>query len=155
MPRGEGRPDRGETSNTQTPQIIEPVGPLPAGSISASGSAATNYANITRSMYQDWLERFYPHQKQLLEQTQNGELLTQQLGRVDENFASAQQSATLASTNKLARFGVQADASSNDQAKMSLASVTAKNSLRENEQDRALSVLSGGARGKLSQMNVG
>lgn len=157
MPR-EGESQWNKPTTTETPQIVAPVTPLPSwtiGSISASGSAATNYANITRSMYQDWLERFYPHQKQLLEQTQNGELLTQQLGRVDENFASAQQSATLANTNKMARFGVQADASSNDQAKMSLASVTAKNSLRENEQDRALSVLSGGARGKLSQMNVG
>lgn len=157
MPR-EGERPFSKPATTETPQIVAPVTPLPAGTlgpISASGSAATNYANITRSMYQDWLERFYPHQKQLLEQTQNGELLTQQLGRVDENFASAQQSATLANTNKLARFGVQADASSNDQAKMSLTSVTAKNSLRENEQDRALSVLSGGARGKLSQMNVG
>nr|MBF4391677.1 hypothetical protein [Vibrio anguillarum] len=65
-------------------------------SVHVSGSAAQNYANITNAMYQDWLERFYPQQKQLLEQTQNGELLTQQLGRVGANFSSAQQSARLA-----------------------------------------------------------
>ncbi|EOW9224939.1 hypothetical protein ACN26P_003471 [Vibrio cholerae] len=124
-------------------------------SVYVSGSAQNNYANITNAMYQDWLERFYPQQKQLLEQTQNGELLKQQLGRVDENFASAQKSATLANANQMARFGVKAEANPNDQARLSLANVTTKNSLRENEQERAMSVLSGGAKGKLSQLNVG
>ncbi|HIH0873018.1 TPA: hypothetical protein ACYHTB_000476 [Vibrio cholerae] len=124
-------------------------------SVYVTGSAQNNYANITNAMYQDWLERFYPQQKQLLEQTQNGELLKQQLGRVDENFASAQKSATLANTNQMARFGVKAEANPNDQARLSLANVTTKNSLRENEQERAMSVLSGGAKGKLSQLNVG
>lgn len=121
----------------------------------SSGIAANNFANITNAMYQDWLERFYPQQKQLLEQTQNGELLKQQLGRVDGNFASAQKSATLANANQMARFGVKAEANPNDQARLSLANVTTKNSLRENEQERAMSVLSGGAKGKLSQLNVG
>ncbi|MCS0351545.1 hypothetical protein ND920_07885 [Vibrio ordalii] len=124
-------------------------------SVHVSGSAAQNYANITNAMYQDWLERFYPQQKQLLEQTQNGELLTQQLGRVGANFSSAQQSARLANVNQMARFGVQADTNPNDEAKLSLAQVTAKNSLRENEQGRAMSVLSGGAKDKLSQLKVG
>ncbi len=55
-------------------------------SVNVSGSAANNYANITHAMYQDWLERFYPQQKQLLEQTQNGELLTQQLGAWEPIF---------------------------------------------------------------------
>ncbi|HDY7440400.1 TPA: hypothetical protein RQJ37_001517 [Vibrio vulnificus] len=136
-------------------------GSLPIGAsvsprtISLSGSAAGNYAAITNAMYEDWLERFYPQQKELLEQTQNGELLTQQLGRVDENFASAQKSASLANVNQMARFGVQSQADQNEQAQMSLAKVTTKNSLRENEKDRAMSVLSGGGRGKLSQINVG
>lgn len=124
-------------------------------SVHVSGSAAQNYANITNAMYQDWLERFYPQQKQLLEQTQNGELLTQQLGRVGANFSSAQQSARLANVNQMARFGVQADTNPNDDAKLSLAQVTAKNSLRENEQERAMSVLSGGAKDKLLQLKVG
>lgn len=124
-------------------------------SVSISGSAANNYANLTNAMYQDWLTRFYPQQKQLLEQTQNGELLQQQLGRVDENFASAQKSASLANVNQMARFGVAAQADQNEQAKMSLANVTAKNSLREHEQERSMSVLSGGSRGQMSQMKVG
>ncbi|EOW9282280.1 hypothetical protein [Vibrio cholerae] len=123
--------------------------------VNVSGSAANNYANITHAMYQDWLERFYPQQKQLLEQTQNGELLTQQLGRVGANFSSAQQSARLANVNQMARFGIGVDTNSNDDAKLSLAQVTAKNSLRENEQERAMNVLSGGAKGKLSQLKVG
>lgn len=55
----------------------------------------------------------------------------------------------------MARFGVGVDTNSNDDAKLSLAQVTAKNSLRENEQERAMSVLSGGAKGKLSQLKVG
>lgn len=140
-----------------------PTKPTP-GSVSSTGtltlatgknSASNNYANITNAMYEDWLERFYPQQKELLEQTQNGELLTQQLGRVDENFASAQKSASLANVNQMARFGVQSQADQNEQAQMSLAKVTTKNSLRENEKDRAMSVLSGGGRGKLSQLNVG
>lgn len=117
--------------------------------------ASENYAKLTNAMYQDWVERFYPQQKELLEQAQNGELLTQQLGRVDDNFASAQKSASLANVNQMARFGVQSQTEPNEQAKMSLAKVTTKNSLRENEKDRAMSVLSGGGRGKLSQLNVG
>ncbi|WGY45930.1 hypothetical protein J0X00_05880 [Vibrio sp. ABG19] len=126
-----------------------------SGNISVSNSAENNYAAVTNQQYQDWLTRFYPQQKQLLDQTQSGELLDQQLARVDDNFSSAQNSATLANVNQMGRYGVQATDDENNQAKTSLAAVTAKNSLRENEQDRAMSVLSGSPRGALAQMNVG
>lgn len=126
-----------------------------SGNISVSNSAENNYAAITNQQYQDWLTRFYPEQKELLRQTQSGELLDQQLARVDDNFASAQNSATLANVNQMGRYGVQAGTDENQQAKMSLAAVTSKNGLRENEEERAMSVLSGSSRGSLAQMNVG
>lgn len=126
-----------------------------SGNISVSNSAENNYAALTNQQYQDWITRFYPQQKQLMEQTLSGELLNQQLARVDDNFASSQASATQANVNQMGRYGVQAGTDENQQAKMSLAAVTSKNGLRENEEERAMSVLSGSSRGSLAQMNVG
>ncbi|WP_277207065.1 hypothetical protein [Vibrio misgurnus] len=123
--------------------------------ISVSGSAANNYAAITNAMYQDWLTRFYPQQQQLLTQTQNGQLLKEQLNRVEANFASAQQGAQQADLNQLARYGVQATTNPNFQTRQSLAQITTKNSLRDNEQERAMSVLSGGGKNPLSQLKLG
>lgn len=124
------------------------------GQISISSKAATNYANVTRAQYDDWLERFYPRQKELMESTQTGALLKEQLARVDDNFASANQSAQIASNNQMARYGLAASEDSTSQAKSSLANVVSKNSLRENEKERALSVLSGSGKSNLSQLEV-
>lgn len=122
--------------------------------IKVSGKAATNYANITRAQYDDWLERFYPKQKELMESTQTGALLKEQLARVDENFDSANQAAQVANNNQLARYGIAASQDSSAQAKGALANVTSKNSLREYEKDRSMSVLSGSGKSNLSQLEV-
>ena len=57
------------------------------------GYAADTFAQITRESYQDWKDRFYPKQKELMELATNGKLLQEQLGRVDENNANALRSA--------------------------------------------------------------
>lgn len=124
------------------------------GQITVSGKAATNYANITRAQYDDWLERFYPKQKELMESTQTGALLKEQLARVDENFDSANQAAQVANNNQLARYGIAASQDLSAQAKGALANVTSKNSLREYEKDRSMSVLSGSGKSNLSQLEV-
>ena len=38
------------------------------------GIAADTYANLTRQMYDDWEQRFYPKQKELLEKASTGQL---------------------------------------------------------------------------------
>ena len=122
--------------------------------IFATGKAANNHAKITRAMYDDWLARFYPQQKELLEKTQNGELLKEQLSRVDGNFESSTQAAQQATQNQMGRFGLSAKEDPNSQSQMALAQATSKNSLREHEKDRAMSVLSGSGKSNLSQLEV-
>lgn len=134
------------TSSTETEKY--------SGQIGVSGKAAKNYANVTRAQYDDWLERFYPKQKELMESTQTGTLLKEQLARVDENFDSANQAAQVANNNQLARYGIAGSQDSSAQAKGALANVTSKNSLREYEKDRSMSVLSGSGKSNLSQLEV-
>ena len=43
------------------------------------GIAADTYADLTRKMYEDWENRFYPKQKELLEKASSGQLATEQL----------------------------------------------------------------------------
>ncbi|MFG0448305.1 hypothetical protein [Vibrio sp. YQ_11] len=138
----------GKLISTTTSDVSAP------GQISVSSKAATNYANVTRAQYDDWLERFYPRQKELMDSTQTGALLKEQLARVDDNFDSANEAAQVANSNQLARYGLAASQDSTAQAKSSLANVTSKNSLRENEKERALSVLSGSGKSNLSQLEV-
>ncbi|MBL0487397.1 hypothetical protein JD511_20835, partial [Aeromonas caviae] len=70
------------------------------------GYAADTYAKITREQYQDWKTRFYPKQQELMELATNGQLLREQLGRVDENNANALRSAQQATANRNARMGL-------------------------------------------------
>lgn len=162
--RGQERVQGNSTNSTSASSegmsnLMDFVGAMPlstgsAGQISVSSKAATNYANVTRAQYDDWLERFYPKQKELMESTQTGALLKEQLARVDDNFDSANEAAQVANSNQLARYGLAASQDSTAQAKSSLANVASKNSLRENEKERALSVLSGSGKSNLSQLEV-
>ncbi|MPX91444.1 hypothetical protein [Salinivibrio sp. VYel1] len=111
------------------------------------GIAADRYASITRQQYDDWYRRFYPEQKKLMEQSQSGELLSEQLGRVDENVDSAAQAAEAGQTNRMARYGVTAEEDPNQDAKLALSKVSAKNGLRTYERDRSMKTLSGSSMG--------
>ncbi|MGL5264673.1 MAG: hypothetical protein ACRC9E_00295, partial [Plesiomonas shigelloides] len=70
------------------------------------GWASDTYARLTREQYQDWLTRFYPKQKELMQLATNGQLLTQQLGRVEQNNANSLRAAQQATANRNARMGV-------------------------------------------------
>ncbi|MEI8611584.1 hypothetical protein P4S70_23055 [Enterovibrio sp. Hal110] len=111
------------------------------------GIAADTYATISREMFDDWQRRFYPKQKELMEKSQSGELLNEQLGRVDANAASSMRAASLGEANSLARYGVTGEKDNNRQAQLSLATVSAKNGLRDHERDRSMKTLSGAGLG--------
>lgn len=119
-----------------------------------NGKAADTYAAITREQFDNWLTTFYPKQKELLEKTQSGELLQEQLGRVDSNMAGSMRAATQAQENQMGRYGVKAESDPNQDAKQALANTTARNSLREYEQERSLSVLAGANANAMQQMEV-
>jgi hypothetical protein len=107
------------------------------------GIAADTYADITRQQYDDWYSRFYPKQQELLEKTQSGALLNEQLARVDSNASSSLSAAQQGESNKMARYGVTASQDSGQSAKLALSNAATKNNLRDYEQDRSMSVLSG------------
>ena len=111
------------------------------------GIAADRYAELTRQNYDDWLKRFYPSQKRLLEESQNGVLLNEQLSRVDSVAKQSMAGANLADANRMARYAVAPGQDTNRQANMALSVAKAKNSLREHERDRSLKALSGGTTG--------
>ena len=107
------------------------------------GVASDTYAQITREQYDDWYERYYPKQQQLLEDTQSGKLLEEQLERVDENYDSSVAASQTAVNNQMARYGLSSAEDSSSNAETALAKVGAKNSLRDYEKERSMSVLSG------------
>ena len=110
------------------------------------GYAADTYAKITREQYQDWKTRFYPKQQELMELATNGQLLREQLGRVDENNANALRSAQQATANRNARMGVATTTNANDNSSSlntSLAVAAAKNGTRSAAEERNLSILAG------------
>ncbi|MGF1727080.1 hypothetical protein [Photobacterium nomapromontoriensis] len=119
------------------------------------GIAADTYAELTRAMYDDWYERFYPKQKELLEKASSGVLAQEQLTRVDENMQSSMRAATQSNANNMARFGLSAEDSESNAARQALGVAGAKNAVREHEQDRSMSILSGANMGLRDQMNVG
>lgn len=108
------------------------------------GYAADTFAQITRESYQDWKDRFYPKQKELMELATNGKLLQEQLGRVDENNANALRSAQQATANRNARMGVSNNANDNSQGlRAALMTAGTENGLREQEQARQMGILTG------------
>ena len=110
------------------------------------GYAADTYAKITREQYQDWKTRFYPKQQELMELATNGQLLREQLGRVDENNANALRSAQQATANRNARMGVATTTNANDNSSSlntSLAVAAAENGTRRAAEERNLSILAG------------
>ena len=122
------------------------------------GYAADTYAKITREQYQDWKARFYPKQQELMELANNGQLLREQLGRVDENNANALRSAQQATANRNARMGLGTSSNANDNSqglRMALMTAGAENGLREQEQARQMGILTGADAGLREAIKTG
>ncbi|ATY81317.1 hypothetical protein CVS42_11055 [Aeromonas veronii] len=120
------------------------------------GYAADTFAQITRESYQDWKNRFYPKQKELMELATNGKLLQEQLGRVDENNANALRSAQQATANRNARMGVSNNANDNSQGlRAALMTAGTENGLREQEQARQMGILTGADAGLREAIKTG
>ncbi|BBR39393.1 hypothetical protein WP3W19E03_19180 [Aeromonas veronii] len=120
------------------------------------GYAADTFAQITRESYQDWKNRFYPKQKELMELATNGKLLQEQLGRVDENNANALRSAQQATANRNARMGVSSNANDNSQGlRAALMTAGTENGLREQEQARQMGILTGADAGLREAIKTG
>ncbi|MGQ4604078.1 hypothetical protein [Aeromonas veronii] len=120
------------------------------------GYAADTFAQITRESYQDWKNRFYPKQKELMELATNGQLLQEQLGRVDENNANALRSAQQATANRNARMGVSNNVNDNSQGlRAALMTAGTENGLREQEQARQMGILTGADAGLREAIKTG
>lgn len=120
------------------------------------GYAADTYAQITRESYQDWKDRFYPKQKELMELATNDKLLQEQLGRVDENNANALRSAQQATANRNARMGVSSNTNDNSQGlRAALMTAGTENGLREQEQARQMGILTGADAGLREAIKTG
>lgn len=110
------------------------------------GWASDTYARLTREQYQDWLTRFYPKQKELMQLATNGQLLTQQLSRVEQNNANSLRAAQQATANRNARMGVAPAQNPQDNSqslRMALMTAGTENGLREQEKNRQLGILTG------------
>ncbi|HDX8434520.1 TPA: hypothetical protein RQN11_000005 [Aeromonas dhakensis] len=122
------------------------------------GYAADKFAQITRDSYQDWETRFYPKQKELMELATNGQLLRDQLGRVDQNNQNSLAAAKQATDNRMARMGVSPSQGANDNShglRMALMNAGTENGLREQEQSRQMGILTGADAGLREAIKTG
>ncbi|WP_435130938.1 hypothetical protein [Plesiomonas shigelloides] len=122
------------------------------------GWASDTYARLTREQYQDWLARFYPKQKELMQLATNGQLLTQQLGRVEQNNANSLRAAQQATANRNARMGVAPAQNPQDNSqslRMALMTAGTENGLREQEKNRQLGILTGADAGLREAIKAG
>lgn len=122
------------------------------------GYAADKFAQITRDSYQDWEARFYPKQKELMELATNGQLLRDQLGRVDQNNQNALAAAKQATDNRMGRMGVSSSQGANDNSqglRMALMTAGTENGLREQEQSRQMGILTGADAGLREAIKTG
>ncbi len=111
------------------------------------GIAADTYARITREMYNDWLTRFYPRQKVLMDTVQTGALLDAQLARTGETTQGALRAAQTGEANRLARYGLSSSPDTDREGKLALSGVAARNGLRDHARARSLRILSGAGQG--------
>ena len=119
------------------------------------GYASDTYASIIRDLYDDWKNRFYPKQQELMDLATSGELMKNQLARVDATTANSVNNAQVAQNNTMARMGVSTATDGNDNSlglKASLATASAKNGARSAEQERQINILSGANAGLKSAL---
>ena len=122
------------------------------------GWASDTYARLTREQYQDWLTRFYPKQKELMQLATNGQLLTQQLGRVEQNNANSLRAVQQATANRNARMGVAPAQNPQDNSqslRMALMTAGTETGLREQEKNRQLGILTGADAGLREAIKAG
>ncbi|WP_447875200.1 hypothetical protein [Serratia fonticola] len=122
------------------------------------GQAADTYARLIREQYDDWYNRFYPKQKELMELSTSGQLMNNQLARADANTQQALNTAQVGQQNQMARYGVAQNQTAGDNSlglRSALATAGAKNGIREGEQDRQMNILTGGSASLRQQMNIG
>jgi len=122
------------------------------------GWASDKFADITRKQYDDWLTRFYPKQKELMEQATSGQLLRDQLGRVEQNNTNALVSAQQATANRNGRMGVAASTNPQDNSqglRMALMTAGTENGLREQEKERQMGILTGAGAGLREAIKAG
>lgn len=122
------------------------------------GWASDTFSRLTREQYQNWLTRFYPKQKELMNLATNGQLLTQQLGRVEENNANSLRAAQQATANRNARMGVatqQNPQDNNQNLRMALMTAGTENGLRDQEKDRQIGILTGADAGLREAIKAG
>lgn len=122
------------------------------------GWASDTFAKITREQYQDWLTRFYPKQKELMGLATSGQLLREQLGRVEGNNVNALRTAQRATANRNARMGVTTSTNPQDNSqglRMALMTAGTENGLREQEKERQIGILTGADAGLRDAIKTG
>ncbi|HHQ4786428.1 hypothetical protein ACSZND_00045 [Aeromonas hydrophila] len=122
------------------------------------GWASDTFAKITREQYQDWLTRFYPKQKELMGLATSGQLLREQLGRVEGNNVNALRAAQQATANRNARMGVTTSTNPQDNSqglRMALITAGTENGLREQEKERQIGILTGADAGLRDAIKTG
>lgn len=122
------------------------------------GWASDTFAKITREQYQDWLTRFYPKQKELMGLATSGQLLREQLGRVEGNNVNALRAAQQATANRNARMGVATSTNPQDNSqglRMALMTAGTENGLREQEKERQMGILTGADAGLRDAIKTG
>lgn len=122
------------------------------------GWASDTFSRLTREQYQNWLTRFYPKQKELMNLATNGQLLTQQLGRVEENNANSLRAAQQATANRNARMGVATQQNPQDNSqnlRMALMTAGTENGLRDQEKGRQIGILTGADAGLREAIKAG
>ncbi|HFW4798342.1 TPA: hypothetical protein ACIBS5_003785 [Salmonella enterica subsp. diarizonae serovar 60-67:z35:-] len=120
--------------------------------------ASDTYAQLVRDQYNDWLNRYYPEQKKLMDLGTNDQLMNAQLGRTDGIAAQSLRSAQLGMNNQMARYGTVRAQDPQDNTlglRSALAIAGAKNGIREAQQDRQMNILTGGAAPVRQQLNIG
>ncbi|ENC6657220.1 hypothetical protein ABKY47_001659 [Aeromonas hydrophila] len=122
------------------------------------GWASDTFAKITREQYQDWLTRFYPKQKELMGLATSGQLLREQLGRVEGSNVNALRTAQQATANRNARMGVTTSTNPQDNSqglRMALMTAGTENGLREQEKERQMGILTGADAGLRDAIKTG
>ncbi|WP_323970718.1 hypothetical protein [Aeromonas hydrophila] len=122
------------------------------------GWASDTFAKITREQYLDWLTRFYPKQKELMGLATSGQLLREQLGRVEGNNVNALRAAQQATANRNARMGVTTLTNPQDNSqglRMALMTAGTENGLREQEKERQMGILTGADAGLRDAIKTG
>ena len=110
------------------------------------GVASDTYANLIRSQYADYKQRYLPQQEKLMSLATDNSLMNAQLQRTSENTQNAINSANQAQNNQMARMGVATQTNTNDNSSSlssALAQASAKNGTRSAAEERNLSILAG------------